>query len=195
MLKSSLSILKEEEGAVLIIALLIMVILALIGAAAIMNSSIEIKIAGNERLGKLAFYAADAGVEIAPRIIDYFIEDSPDPAGFPGNLREDLQDLIKDRNFLNEIMGYTTNNDGSTDNPDNNPDIQTIVEGKEINMDIDRIYTEYAVGGSAESLGGYEGIGSEGTGGGIAIYYRANSVGKAANNTRSNVEIIYRYVL
>lgn len=59
----SLSILRNNNGAVLVIALLIMAVLSLIGAAATMTSSIEIQISGNQKVGKQAFYAADAGVE------------------------------------------------------------------------------------------------------------------------------------
>jgi len=59
----SLSMLRNNNGAVLVIALLIMAVLSLIGAAATMTSSIETQIAGNQKFGKQAFYAADAGVE------------------------------------------------------------------------------------------------------------------------------------
>ncbi|RLA95341.1 MAG: hypothetical protein DRG25_00500 [Deltaproteobacteria bacterium] len=184
---------KQEKGAVLITTLLIMIIMSLLGAAAIMTSSVDIKSSRQDRLKKSAFYAADAGVEIVPSIIDYYIKTLPDPAGFSDNLRSDLQEIVQDQYFLNEIMGYEENNDGSTDNPDNNPDLQITVDERQVKIDVDRIYTEHAGGGSAEALAGYEGTGTSGFGG-IAIYYRATSKGKAASNTTSNVEIVYRYI-
>ena len=56
-------ILKDDKGAALVISLFIMLLLALIGAAALMTSSTESKISGNVMTSKKAFYAADAGVE------------------------------------------------------------------------------------------------------------------------------------
>ena len=56
-------ILKDNKGAALIISLFIMLLLALIGAAALMSSSTETKISGNVMTSKKAFYAAEAGLE------------------------------------------------------------------------------------------------------------------------------------
>jgi len=61
--KGYTSILKDNKGAALIISLFIMLLLALIGAAALMTSSTETKISGNVMTSKKAFYAAEAGVE------------------------------------------------------------------------------------------------------------------------------------
>lgn len=56
---------QEENGAILAISLIIMGLLSLIGAMAIMTSSLESKISGNEKQYKIAFYAADSGMEQA----------------------------------------------------------------------------------------------------------------------------------
>lgn len=194
--------LKNRKGAALVTALLIMIVLSLMGAAAIFLSSLDIESSRQDRIKKSAFYSADAGVELAPSIIDYFIQTTPDPGGFPGNLRGDLQGIVDDPNFLSEIMGYTTDNDGATDSPQSNPDIHMALAGREIDMDIDRFRTEHAGGGSAESLAGYEGIGAGGSTGGTAVYYRARSRGRdpvnvrpgEVRNTVSEVEIVYRYI-
>ncbi len=187
--------LQEEKGMVLVVALFIMVVMALIGAAAMMISSVDMKSSREDRLRRAVFFSAEGGIEMVPSILDYFIRNTPDPAGFPGNLRSDLQGVIQDGNFLSEIMGYDTNNDGSTDNPNNNPDAQmTTVDGRQVTLDIDRFFTEHAGGGSAESLVGYEGVGTSGGTGGTAVYYRATSRAADANNTVSNVEIVYRYI-
>jgi hypothetical protein len=187
--------LKEEQGMVLVVALFIMVVMALIGAAAMMVSSVDMGSSREDRLRRAAFFSAEGGIEMVPSILDYFIRNTPDPAGFPGNLRSDLQGMVQDGDFLNEIMGYDTNNDGSTDNPNNNPDVQmTTVDGRQVTLDIDRFFTEHAGGGSAESLVGYEGVGTSGGTGGTAVYYRATSRAADANNTVSNVEIVYRYI-
>ncbi len=57
-------VLKNEEGAVLVIALLTLLILTVIGISSISSSFFETKISGNERLGSVALYAAEGGVNV-----------------------------------------------------------------------------------------------------------------------------------
>ena len=53
-------LLKNEDGSVLVIALIILSVLTLLGISATTTTEIEIRIAGNERSHKTAFYAAEA---------------------------------------------------------------------------------------------------------------------------------------
>jgi Tfp pilus assembly protein PilX len=179
--------LRDERGAVLAIALLIMIALALIGAAAMITSTMELDIARNERLAKESFYMADGGTSLAPIIIEEAVETRalPNIAGIE----------IKDNNLMFELMGYTTNNDKDTDNPNNNPDIYTEVNNKDINIDVDRVATQVLAGGAAEFAGGYEGIGGGGASGGIAIFYRVDSQGSSAGTSRALIETYYRKVV
>ena len=55
--------LADERGAALIIALMAMMLLTALGAAVVMVSNTETRIAGNYRNSQEALYAADAGVE------------------------------------------------------------------------------------------------------------------------------------
>ena len=55
--------LANEQGTALIIALMAMMLLTALGAAVVMVSNTEIKIAGNYRNSQEALYAADAAVE------------------------------------------------------------------------------------------------------------------------------------
>jgi Tfp pilus assembly protein PilX len=180
-------LLRDERGAVLAIALLIMIALALIGAAAMITSTMELDIARNERLAKESFYMADGGTSLAPIIIEEAAETRalPNIAGIE----------IKDNNLMSELMGYTTNNDKDTDNSNNNPDIYTEVNNKDINIDVDRIATQILAGGAAEFAGGYEGIGGGGASGGIAIFYRVDSQGSSAGTSRALIETYYRKVV
>jgi Tfp pilus assembly protein PilX len=59
------NILKEEKGVVLIIALLMMLVLTLIGISSIGTTNFEMGISGNERVRMDAFYAAEAGIQVA----------------------------------------------------------------------------------------------------------------------------------
>jgi hypothetical protein len=55
----------NEKGAVLVVALIIMGVLAVIGTAIIMTSSIELNIAQNDKVAKTAFNRAENGRVIA----------------------------------------------------------------------------------------------------------------------------------
>ncbi len=55
-----ISILRNEDGSVLVAALLILVFLTLIGIAATTTTTTDMQIVGNEKAYKLAFYSAEA---------------------------------------------------------------------------------------------------------------------------------------
>jgi len=54
-----------QKGVAIVIALLILLVLTLIGISAVNTSIFETNIAGNERVGANAFYASEAGVQVA----------------------------------------------------------------------------------------------------------------------------------
>lgn len=61
-MKTTLSIGKREQGAVLIISLIILVILTILGMSAMQSTSLEERMAGNMRDRDIAFQAAEAGL-------------------------------------------------------------------------------------------------------------------------------------
>ena len=58
-MQKTISILKNEDGSVIVIALLIMALLTIIGISATNTTSIELQIAGNDRIYKQNFYRAE----------------------------------------------------------------------------------------------------------------------------------------
>ncbi len=58
------SVLDNEKGVALVIALIMLVVLTLIGISSISSSVFETRISGNERLGSAAFYAAEGGIKV-----------------------------------------------------------------------------------------------------------------------------------
>lgn len=52
---------KNEEGSATLIAIISMLVLTVIGLLAISDTTFELQIAGNERISKIAFFAAEAG--------------------------------------------------------------------------------------------------------------------------------------
>ena len=76
------SILRNERGVALVIALIMLIVLTLIGIASISTSVFEAKISGNERIGSAAFYSASGGVEVG-------IDRIPDTNAYSGKIGND----------------------------------------------------------------------------------------------------------
>ena len=55
---------KDQSGVALVVAMIMMVVLTLIGIAATLTSTFEIKLGGNKRGSTDAFYTADAGLGV-----------------------------------------------------------------------------------------------------------------------------------
>jgi hypothetical protein len=60
----------NEKGSVMNVALLVLLVLSLIGFSLSKISAIDTKIAGNEKLERIAFYAAEAGLERAMQLLE-----------------------------------------------------------------------------------------------------------------------------
>jgi Tfp pilus assembly protein PilX len=54
----------NERGIVLIIALMLLLVLTIIGINSISTTNFESIISGNERLANIAFYSAEAGIQV-----------------------------------------------------------------------------------------------------------------------------------
>jgi len=175
--------LREEKGMVLITALLIMLVLTLIGMAAIMNSTVEINLSRNERLQKEAFFVADSGSAIASRVIRYYLQNQPDPGGYPDNLPEDIKGIMMDSNFLSEINGNL-----QEDNCWNSPDLHLTTQGRMLDIDIDY------VGRVLTSRQNIVFLNEDGVPSPVTIYYRVHSRGRATNNSSIEIETFYRYL-
>ncbi len=66
------SILKNQSGAALVIALIMMIVLTLIGLASIFTSTFEMKISGNKRGSTNAFYRGESGIQVVTANIQNF---------------------------------------------------------------------------------------------------------------------------
>lgn len=76
------SVLKNEKGVVLVIALMMLIILTFIGISSISSSVFEAKISGNERFGSASFYAASGGVEVGISLL-------PEITAYSGSIGSD----------------------------------------------------------------------------------------------------------
>ncbi len=70
MMLTEFQILTNDRGSVLIIALLVLVLLTIIGISATTTTTTDIQIASNEKVHSMAFYAADAGIEVGRALLN-----------------------------------------------------------------------------------------------------------------------------
>ena len=168
----------NDRGVVLVFALVLMLVLTVIGSSATMTSQVDLKISGNTKTIRAAFYIAEGGVQLAPKVISRIITDRELPA--PG----DTPLLVYDsHNLLDKIMGYI-----ETDDPNNNTTDIVMNHGTQGNLalDLTRTGTEYLSGGGVEFAAGTEGVGVAGASN-TAIIYSLASIGTVGSSPRSTV--------
>ena len=79
---------KKEEGSVLLVALIMLALLSLIGIASTRTTSTELKIAGNQKFQKIAFYTAESARGFVVRSPSLYGPDNIDAGSglsFPNN--------------------------------------------------------------------------------------------------------------
>jgi Tfp pilus assembly protein PilX len=91
-------ILSNQDGSMIVLALIILVLLTLMGLSASNTSTIEVKIADNEKRHKLVLYAADAGIEAGRAALDMIKDDD---TGNWDNLFQGLQLVDQDAGITN----------------------------------------------------------------------------------------------
>lgn len=178
----------NRKGSVLIMALILLAVMSVIGATASMSTRTEIIISYNTQVSRQAFYAADSGIEISPKIITKIIDLGTIPAAeFPG--------VTIDPGLVNEIMGYTLEDDPLA-TWENSPDLAYTLDVTSLMVDIDRDPggPQLMPGGGVQFASGAEGVGG-GSSGGVMLYYRFDASGSAPSNSRSNLDAYYRKVV
>ena len=95
------NILNNERGSVLIIAVLVLVLLTIIGISATTTTTTDLQIAGNEKTHKIAFYAAEAGIEVGRAVLNAL------KTADSGN----WDNLLSGNNLVGQPAGTTTLDD------------------------------------------------------------------------------------
>ena len=88
--------LRREQGFVLVTALLMLLVLTVLGLLATNNTIIELQIAGNDRVHKQTFYQADAGTELAERLV------------WANSICSQVRNGFSDSNILGSIWAFDT---------------------------------------------------------------------------------------
>lgn len=202
-------VVNNEGGYVLLGVLLILVLVTIIGMAANTNTSLEIQIAGNDRIHKETFYQADGGTQIGMRLVE---ESLGTPGGFTAldvnNILKDAVDpnntiLIVDKT-LSENTNIARNQNSMSDAardvvyfPDGYNSALTLSANNlspHTNIIVDGV-TSIVAGAGLQMLAGYEGKGKGTAGGGGQILYSIYSQHMGRAQSESVVKVEWRHVI
>lgn len=202
-MRKSLHVLDNERGSVLLVSVLVLLLLTIIGIFATTTTDIELRISGNEKLAKIAFYEADGGTEFGREILEQNIACTD---GFPTAPNKTYA-LIPTKNphvIVDNVIFSQKEKD--VHNPpslpsDTNRDIHI---PSDINADDDNkphtnLTLEYVVrlatGSGIEMAAGYEGKGKGAASGGAYRIYDIYSQRIGRANSKACVCIEYRHVI
>jgi Tfp pilus assembly protein PilX len=174
------SLLRDEQGSILVVGLIMLAFLTVIGIAATRTTEIEIQVAGNDKFHKIAFYSADSGIYTTPKLISAAIDNAAVQAVASGSYTPD------DGTFRREVVGFDT--------WDSATDVQYILGDYQATVDVNRTGTQNLPGGGTEFGSGAEGIGV-GSSGGVAIFFDVDSYGTGPNSAQSRITAVYRKVV
>jgi hypothetical protein len=157
----------SENGFVLVLALFMLSICSIMGIAALLTSTTEIDIAGNEKIHKETLYQAEAGYLVGAEVLK---EQEAYGAWEDNEKFADLSDYsvitIKHGEFLFEgredypVGSGTWNKDKQRDTVEQAPDIEIRIKGQfNIDVDVDKIAARHLSGGGVEFAAGSEGMG------------------------------------
>ena len=187
----------NQRGSALVVTILILALLTLVGISVTNTTKIETMIAGNEKFHKIAFYNADTGVHVTPKLISYCVDNGEAPQNLTNmNYLDDNGDPDASSNtrdiFFYEVMGF----DALLGRPahDAVDDTSFNQDGHEVAVDIERSGQISLAGGGVEFASGAEGIGV-GSAGGVGLIYTLNSSGAGPGGAESGVTGVYRKVI
>jgi hypothetical protein len=172
---------RNEKGAVLVVAIIIIGLLTVLGTVTTMTTSIELNIARNEKVGKTAFYRAENSRVIAASAVQSAAwgTDYADGDKFEDN--DDI--IIRDGDFIMEGIG-------DSDTTSASPDVEMTGSLSAI-VDVDKVSTEPLPGGSAEFGSGYEGTGKSGA---VQSIYLIDSIGSGPGSAMARLLVEYRLI-
>jgi hypothetical protein len=181
----------NPDGWVTVAALLVLVILTIMGISAVSTSNIEVKVATNDQIHKMSFYAADGGVELGTELLELNVAC---PSGFASDDLEIGNITVVDKDFWMQ--------DSEPLDADDNPIAYPSDTERDITIDTDpethtnlSVFgvTSLGVGGAIQMAAGYEGKGKGAGSGGVSLLYQIFSQHKGLRDSESVVAIEWRH--
>jgi len=203
-MKKSMDMLTEERGSILVIALIVLMMLTLIGIAITTTASLELQIAGNDRLHKTAFYKADGGTEIGYELLEQnlgcasgFAADEITGSGSSQAIK------VVNKSFWQDLAASMPDEsvDPTTTNADDIPKVPDFYFPKDYVAGTP--HTNFTVGGNTvlssgsaiQMVSGYEGKGKGAGGGGAYILYDMYAQHIGVVHSQSIIKVQWRHVI
>jgi len=193
--------LNNNRGSALVVALLMLVVLTLIGISATTTTTFELQIAGNDKLYKQAFYAADGATEMGGELLEQNIEErdwdfgedgvNPPSEGNPlhrGNVQIESENPYMNRESTDPDPIPTRNNRDAVYPKaawNSIPQTNIKVVGN----------TTLSTGSAVQLIAGYEGKGKGAAGGGAWITYDVRAERRDVHDTEVRIRLGWRHVL
>lgn len=183
----------SQDGMVTIAALFFLIILTIMGTSAISTSTMEMQIATNDEIHKIAFYAADGGADLGTELVELNIAC---PAGFATDNLWFGSVKVVDRDFWmqqeeptdadNNVVLYPSDTERDIligDDSDNHTNLSIFGQ------------TSFGVGGAIEMAAAYEGKGKSAASGGVTLDYQIFSQHLGHANSESIVAVHWQHVV
>lgn len=183
-------LINNENGSALIFAVLILAALTIIGVSSITTSTIEIKIANNDKVYKNAFYAADGGTEVGREMIEQNLACAIGFASEPLLIVPNSTLIVEDQDFAYKETApagdYPSDIERDLHFPtdDAQPHTNIVVFGN----------TQLSTGSALQMAAGYEGKGKGAAGGGAEIIFNIYSKHQGINSS-AHIMINYRHLI
>jgi len=188
----------EEQGSVLFLVLLMITLLMVIGLLTSQSSTIQTRIAGNDRLHKTTFYEAEGGAQAGIELLEQNI----DQKGFTvdANGRCDVGYVAVDTTnslkfYMNGALDKTArpgrppaNQDATiprTQNPTVPPVTNLLIGGN----------PSLSTGGAVQMMAGYQGTGKGAAAGGACVTYDIRSRHQGPDRSECTINIGWRHVM
>ncbi len=190
----------NERGVAMLTVLMLTIILTVIGLASITSTSLDIKMAGGERMRESSINAAEACMSSAVQIIQQTLRGSAIPSTLTV---AGANPAITPSPLESEILGQSDNNPDTADPAVSGAAANAVLSIPNaaspmftVNMDIDRLYAKAKAGGSLQFAAGYEGSAAGAAGGGIEIYYRIDCYASSMSGltTKGRITGVYACV-
>lgn len=186
----------NQRGMALVSALLMLVVLSLMAIGLSMDSSMNVRIAGYQRLKARSFGFADSGLMASTDLLEDNIYEAGWDASAVGGIT--YPNLSADYGPSGTIMimqdqgtFYMSENPGTCGEGNTT---MTMTGDIQANVAVQKVVAKAATGGALQVAAGYAGIGKSQAGGGTHILYNIRSTGVEANGTCTVVAMHYRVV-
>lgn len=185
------SILQNQHGSALVVALLMLVVLTLLGIAATTTSTIEVQLSGNEKMYKTAFYNADAGAEVGSELIEQSIEERD----WTDNSDHDQIKVTNGDFYLNRLSNTPPPlHIPSDSNRDAYIPFDYAGTAPHTNLKV-RGNSQLSTGSALQLAAGYEGKGKGAGSGGAWVVYDVRSQRIGVRNSQARIMLQWRHVM